>query len=112
MGQIYFGGVGQNSIGVDSSSVRMSSASCSDIGQLVLGAWAIGLRTAPNRPISRLAKAFCSLYSDAVVSDPKVRMGCWPANALLTMSAPSPFRAGSRRIRSATPFVASNTAWK
>src|SRR5260370_25400087 len=51
------------------TSVRMSRASCSDIGQFVLGAWASGLRTAPKRPTSRWAKPFCSLFSDSVRSE-------------------------------------------
>ena len=89
---------------------KMSKASCSDIGQFVLVACARGLRTAPNRPISKLAKPFCSLFSESVFKGPNVSKGRSPKKALVTNSPPSHPRPVSSRILCATPFVASKTA--
>ena len=64
----------------------------------------------PNSPISRFANPLCSLFSDSVLSGPKTKIGCWPANALFTKSPPSPVNPDNMRIRSATPLLASKTA--
>src|ERR1019366_1928720 len=42
------------------ATLSASSASCSDICQLTLGSWAVGLRKAPKTPRSMLANPRCS----------------------------------------------------
>ena len=46
--------------------VKRSSASSSDIGHEMRGAWAVGLRKVLNMPTSRVAKPRCSLLCDSL----------------------------------------------
>ena len=54
---------------------NISNASCSEIGQVIFGAWAVGFLIAPNMPMRILLKPFCSLSSVSVDSELIARIG-------------------------------------
>src|SRR5579862_8764136 len=59
------------------TSVRMSNASCSGVGQMILGACAVGFLTMPNSPTSNCVKPFCSLSSEFVTRRLTARIGAF-----------------------------------